>query len=102
MYVMLNLEKLSDKLDDALSKETEASLKDWMNKKRTLIKKIQKEGLTHPELEHLLNFLVEEDARLASLLFPNNHQPQCKGCGAEGTRIVNGYCEWCAAGGYLK
>ena len=70
-------------------------------KKMTLIKKIQKEGLTHPELEHLLNFLVEE-ARLASLLFPNNHQPQCKGCGAEGTRIVNGYCEWCASGGYLS
>ena len=38
MYVMLNLEKLSDKLDDALSKETEASLKDWINKKRMNIK----------------------------------------------------------------
>ena len=69
----------------------------------TLIKKIQAEGLTHPELELLLNFLVEEEARKASLLFPpNEEQARCKGCGAEGTRIVNGYCEWCAAGGYLK
>lgn len=34
----LDLEKLSDKLDDALSKETEASLKDWINKKRMNIK----------------------------------------------------------------
>lgn len=35
---MLDLEKLSNKLDDALSKETEASLKDWINKKRMNIK----------------------------------------------------------------
>jgi len=30
-----------------------------------------------------------------------NKKKSCRSCGAEQTKIVNGLCEWCAAGGYL-
>ena len=48
--------------------------------------------------------IIEPSQRLAAVNAFNEmiagSKPQCKCCGAE-AKLVNGECEWCAAGGYI-
>lgn len=51
---MLNLKKLSDRLDNALSNETPESLNDWLNKKRSMdVKEFLKTLKYNPRTENL-------------------------------------------------
>lgn len=38
-------------------------------------------------------------ATAANILEQREKDDECERCGATGTKIVNGLCEWCAAGG---